>query len=276
MGIAREHSTGDEKFDATVYVRCPVEDYAQSYLTDESRRVAVTSILESGFKEVELDGTHAWAAWPGFNPKTDDRSGLITETASSLFRLAESLPESVEIPQRDVDRGKRIQKRLLVLESLFAALVLFRVRYPALRHGEPFLPVLLLSLVTLLPFGWVAAYLLRGESHSHDQWRAVMLCSLVAIPLGCVGMILGVNGLTDWSPLETRVESIVGKRVASKRHGKSYHVNVTDSGRRQGHLDLRVSRAQYEDVVPGKSRMELTVGRGGLGIEWRKAHKLLP
>jgi hypothetical protein len=276
IGIAREHATGDPVFDDAIYVRTPSHDFAERFLADPTRRLAVKSLLELGFTRVELDGTHAYGAWVGFNPTKDDRPELLKETAKQLCLLTVDLPEAASTSSQRGLSADQYKYGLLTFAGMFAVTITFGSRYPALRMAEPLLAGILLFLVAMPAFGWLAAYLLRGRSTSHDDWREVMCAGLVTLPLGCIGLVQGANGLLDFTHLETRVVTIQGKEITKGSKGSvSYQFTFPDGRRPGSPLKFDVYDWEYNAINPGKTKLELVTGRGALGIEWLHSKRVL-
>ena len=272
MGIARELRTGDAEFDARVYVRTSATHYAASFFETARRREAVLSLLGMGFQSVAFEGGLVTVSWTGFNPETSDR-GLAAVTVGHLRALTTDLPAAADFPLPTFDHGRSMQLMLLVIGGLFAATITLNPKYPPIQKADAIFAGLMLSLALLPAFGWLAAMLLRGRSNSHDQWRVVMLWALGMIPAGCIGSVVGLNGALDHRQPAIRTATIFHKEISRGKKGETYR---TFTLKDLAVESLSASSEEFDAVVPGKSKVELTIGQGRLGIPWLRSHRVLP
>jgi hypothetical protein len=270
IGLAREYQTGDRIFDQEVYIRCPSDGFAKRFLSDPSRRRAIDALKKLGFKEVQLSGTHVEAKWLGFEPKDHPGPSLTDRAAEHLFTLAAGIP-----PQDPDSIGRQINTRLIAYALLwvavlaYACLFVFVFAYPPVR----ILPMLAMAaafgFLAYLAFGWVAAWLLRGESVSHDRWAALMGTSLFLFPLGSIGAINAYNGVADPHPPVIQTATIVHKRFSRNKQGNpNQHYAVIKDWVGNDNLEFMVPTSDYGRIQINQSRLKVTVGPGALGLEW--------
>lgn len=277
VGISREHQTGDDPFDATVYVRGPSDGYAELLLADGKRRAAVLALLDAGFTEVSLGGTHAVAIWRGFSPTTDDRDDLTPSAADLLRRLSADPPPA---ETTDTGHGDGLGARKA---TLWAVAIGFAATVPLVYFYHPvnFLDLLWRAAVVyavLMPaFAWAGAFLLRGRNTSHDLWLGLTSLSLLLIGLGSLGTVAGVNAWTDRTPPETHTMTVSEKyvRKATSKRSAQYLVYAPHWDG-QSQYKLEVSAAQYQQMTPGKSKVTVTTGGGGLGVPWVRERLIFP
>lgn len=272
LGIAREHQTGDREFDERVYVRGALDRFTEEYLSDGRKRLAILALLRAGFTQVRLTGTAAEAEWHGFSPGPDTNPDLAREAAELLFQLAERVPDfNPNRGGQPVDVGLAWAVVLWVAAALYAGLFACAFLMPPVHIGTLVWPALLTFLGAYPVFGWVSAYLLRGQSTSHDRWAALMGLGLVLLGVGSVGAVAAANAVGDPGEPTTR-ELVVSSKRASRGKSTSYYVSVP-AWDGAGTIEFAVSREQYDLTVQGKTRLELTTGPGRLGIEWIKARR---
>jgi hypothetical protein len=278
VGVACECQTGDAKFDDEVYVRGPSAGYAEQVLEDGDKRLAVRALLHHGMREVRLTGTHAEAAWQGFDPATDDRPEFTQEAAAGLFVLADRLPaEDPDYEVRQTHWHATWHVVLWAVAIALAASIAFVFVYKPVHGDEVFWTGLRLFAVTYPLFGVIAALALRGASTSHDLLWPLLLVGVVLIGLGSIGSVAAMNGVADSSQPRERKVTVSDKRTHRGRRGsRSHSVVVRDWNRPGKTLSFRVSRSEFRQTVPGRSQMELVTRRGWLDIEWLQSQHLRP
>lgn len=278
IGIAREHQTGDRGFDAAVYVRGPSDGYAEEYLEDRDKRAAILELRRLGFREVRLTGEHVEALWPRFDPAADDRPDLTDEAVARLFVLARDLPaRHARHATHGLPSKAARSAALWAVAITYAVLFLFVFVYPPVHESSLIAAALALFVPAYLLLGWVSAYLLRGTSTSHDRWAKLMSVGVLLVGLGSAGAVAAVNGLADSAPPDERSLSVSDKRISTGKRGrKTYYATVPAWDRPGGTLEFRVGAAEYGTIAPGRSAIELTTGRGALGIAWVKSKHVRP
>jgi hypothetical protein len=277
MGVAKEHQTGDSTFDDAVYVRGPFDGYVEAYLDDADKRQTILTLLNQGFTEVRVTPRSVEAHWENFNPDDDDRPRLPEETAGHLAKLADHLPEATAPRTRGVAGWHdALHAAVWFLLFVYAAMILMLVRYRPLRTGDYVLPVLLALILAVLLFGWLGIRSLAGQAKSHDRLRRLGLASLILIPFGSIGTVVGLNGLLDASPPEVREARVEAKRSSKSRRSTNYLVSVNDIKKPGSTIDFRVTSADFGRVMAGQSKVVFTVHRGALGLEWWVQKKVVP
>lgn len=280
IGVAREHQSGDEEFDAAVYVRCPSEAYAELYLADADRRAAVLAIRQLGFSDVQLTGTQAVAHWPQFDPAKHDHPELVSAAADLLALMAKDVP--AEDPDDAANRPDR-RKGWLVFLWLFALgyafTMLALIACPPIHTSDLLLTAAPVFVGGYVFFGWIAAFLIGGTSTSHDRWGTLMVFALLFHGLGSVGTTAAINGLADPNPLVEREPVIVDKRShtsSGKNKKTTYYAKVASWEPAGGTLEFPVSLGEYNGIVNGRSKLHLVTGPGRLGFEWLKSQRVVP
>jgi hypothetical protein len=277
IGLAREHQTGDEDFDAAVYIRGPSLGFAELYLEAPEKRAAVLGLLAAGFNEVRVTDSAIEALWNKFNPLKDDTPELIEDTARNVMILADQVPaDDPDDAASRTDWGRRWTILLWVLAVAWAAALTFVFVYEPVRFGDLLLPALNVLTVAYSIFVVTAAFLLKGTSISHDRWGPLAGFGLVLAAVGSVGVVAGCNALADDNlPVEQRA-LVLNKHLNSGRHGTSYHATVVDWARPGQTINFKVSSGEYHALVPNRSHLLVTTSPGKFGIEWVKQVRIVP
>jgi hypothetical protein len=273
-GIAREHQTGDREFDGAIYVRCESDGFARQYLENAGRRRAILALRKAGFAQVQLTGTAAEAHWPQFTPSPSGPD--VAAAAGHLLTLADGIPSSD--PDRVASRPdpRVIASVLLWMAAVGYALTLtFAFVCPPVRVPPLLAAGAVTFAVVYVAFGWLAARWLRGDSVAHDRWATLLGFGVLLLGAGSVGTVAGVNALADGSGEEVRTVTVTSKRTTVSKRRHTYYATVPDwSGR--GTIEFQVPARDYSAIQEGRSRLELTTGRGALGIEWLRSKRVLP
>jgi hypothetical protein len=274
LKIAVELQTGDAKFDDACYIRSDTPAFAEAYLADPLKRTAIINLREFGFLNITLkDGTLS-AVRTGFDPVADGRHEFDADVAARLVLLSRNLPEhKPEFDDRTGAHRKMWQTVLWVLLIGFALTATSLFSYPPIQTTE----LLVRALAVLLAwpvFAYLSAWLLSGTSRSHLAWAGLMTGSLILFPLGSGGAIGLLNGVLDDSPQTAHDAVILEKYTSRSKNKTKYHVRCA-SWRLGGRtLSFEISSADYNAVVPHKSKMVVVTRAGGLGVEWLKSRHL--
>ena len=279
IGLAKEYQTGDKRFDEAIYIRCASDGFAKKVLADPQRRRAIETLQAMGFQVVQASGSHVEARWSGFDPSGQHDPQLTDRAAELLFTLAAGIPS-----QDPEFAASQIDIRLISLVLLWLLLLGFAALFPCVFVWPTvrLLPLLLLSgaltLLLWLTLGWVAAWLLRGTSVSHDRWLALMLGALVAVPLGSIGCLSMLNGYNDKQPRVIQTAPILSTRIDRNKRGNPsrYYASIRDWASPDEQLEFQISQEEHGRVLLRQTRLQVTVGVGALGLEWVEKRQVLP
>jgi len=270
MGLAVEVETGDEVFDRECYVKSDTPEFAAAYLADAVKRVAILDLRRMGFPEVLLSNGVLTASWTGFNPKVHDKPELSADTAARLLILARNLPEHrPEFDHRTGANRKRWQVVFWLALIAFALTILALIAYPPVHATDLLYRALVVLVLGLPAFAYVAAVLLRGTSTSHNAWGALMVGAIFLVPVGSVGSTALVNALADDSVPTIHNAVVTEKYTTRSKNRVNYHVRVASWRVPGDTLSYRVSQAEFNAVKEGQSQMVVTTRAGSIGIEWQ-------
>ena len=269
FGLATEIETDDEVFNAECYVRSDTPDFAAAYLADPIKRVAILDLRRLGFPEVLLTGGTLSASWTGFNPKAHEKPDLSADTAARLLILARNLPEHrPEFDHRTGGHRKKWQAVLWLFLVGFALTMLSLIPFTPIHALDLIVRALVVLVLGLPAFAYLAAIFLRGTSTSHYAWGGLMGGAVFLFPLGSVGSTALVNGLADDSAQVVHNAPITEKYTTRSKNRTNYHVRVA-SWRNPGETEsFQISGSEYNAVVPNQSQMVITTRAGAFGIEW--------
>jgi hypothetical protein len=269
LGLALEVQTGDEEFDRECYVRSDTPEFAEAYLGDPVKRVAILDMRRLGFPDVTLKEGTISVTWVGFDPHKHDRPELTADAAARLILLGRNLPaHKPEFENRVGAHRKQWQVVLWVFLAVFALTVIGLGFYPPLSGWDLASRAALLVVVAGPVFAFVSALLLRGTSTSHYAWGGLMIGTLLLFPLGGAGTAGLLNGLQDTSPEVTHKPLIVEKYTTKSKNSTNYHVRV-QSWRDPGETEsFGVSQTDWTAAVPHQSKLVVVTRAGWLGVEW--------
>jgi len=269
IGLAVEIQTGDTEFDETCYVRSDSVAFTEAYLSDPIKRVAIVDLRRLGFPELNLGHGAMSAKWLGFDPNQHDKPDLATDAATRLVLLSRNLPPpQPEFEYRTGQWRRQWQFLLWAFLIVFALTVISLAAYPPTHFEETLLWAAGCLAVGLPVFAFLSAMLLRGTSRSHNAWSALMIGAIFLFPVGSLGTVSLVNGVTDASQPVVHDVLIIRKYTTKSKNSTNYHVEC-QSWRGPGITEkFSINSASYTRVVEGKSKLRATTRAGGLGIEW--------
>lgn len=284
VGLAVEIDAGDADFDDACYIRTDSTDFTQAFVEDAGKRRAILELRALGFSEIALRDGEFQANWTGFDPLKNDGQDLLVEAAAHVLILAENLPEGTpHAPREDSpfgDQRSRSTSRaayiglwalLLTLAPAFFLVFWFKPVFTS----ELILTALPIVIPAYLLFAVLAFALLRGVSISHDRWAKQMWAGLAVFALGGVGAVAAINGLLDTAAPTLHRVTVVNTTTTRSRNSTTYYA-VCESWRPGGgQLEFSISRPEHDSVQRGRSKMEVNVCPGKLGVEWIVGRRLV-
>ena len=273
LGLNREAQTGDDAFDAQIYIETDAPDaLVRATLQDAELRQSVQALMRLGFGRVTLFEPRAMIHARQHPIQTSSGQALLAlhpQVQRLLTSMTGRLPH-VQLPQ-----GARAPMNLAellwfgLLLSAVAVAIIFGVRYT--QH-----PVLGDELMwTSLGVGtlaWLVALpalvlALRGRSTS---FRLFVMWALLLLPLMPLGSSLGarwINASLDPHPTQVHQVQVLRKWRSGKNNTSC---NVELRGHREQRQDsLQIECAIYKRLSVGQ-RVPLRVGPGRLGQPWIK------
>jgi len=276
IGLAVEIQTGDSEFDETCYVRSDTVAFTEAYLTDPIKRVAIVDLRRLGFPELILGHGEMSAKWLGFDPNQHDKPDLTTDAATRLVLLSRNLPPSQpEFEYRTGQWRRQWQFLLWAFLIVFALTIFTLALYPPTHVDEILLWAAGLLAVGAPVFAFLSAMLLRGTSRSHNAWSGLMIGAIFLFPVGSLGTISLVNGVTDASQPVAHDVLIIRKYTTKSKNSTNYHVECQSWRGAEKTEKFSINSAAYSRVVEGKSKLRATTRAGGLGIEWLVSKQVL-
>ena len=259
-GIARECQTGDDAFDAAVYVESATRDAdIQVVLAPPAVRAAAQKLL-SVADRVDLQGGSVKVAFPKdahvFDPATIlERVALVRVLAGAPRPLA---PE--DAPVSLAASAARVGTYALAPLGL-GAIVLGNVRYAPL-DTRPYVFGVAIGLVLALAVHPIFRRALRGRSTSHKEILLARAATLVWLPCFVTGALFIYNGAADRS-----AERVVTLTVTSSK--------VDEDDARDLHVKTKDERGATHEYTlhrwPTQSPAQISVRwrDGALGWTWQ-------
>jgi hypothetical protein len=277
VGVAREHQTGDVAFDRRFYVRCLSPDFARRMFENPAARKAVADLRDLGFRVIRFTGSDVEAEGSRFEGHPRDYGTISQDAAGHLLQLADARFTYPRPKDARAILESFPSSTLMTLTVLLAVLgfVLYGI-YPPVR----FLSVTGLWLIALacllVSYASISGFLVRGESVSHDAWKWLLACGAVFLPLSSLGLVAVLNGWCDPGARSVHELTVTDKSMQTGgRGGTSCVVEVPDWRDPRETMTFGIDRSEFGQIEPGKTRLEVTTYPGGLGVEWRKGHRLL-
>lgn len=267
--LNRELQTGDDLFDARIYVECDEQSGASKrILSDPEVRKGVTGLLALGFLDVgfRAHSAHLVATWRvGAVPFDAD---VINGTVDRLAQIADHLPPFRKVPTRAPlpFGGKVLGAAWLVAVVAMCIFFVADHRWEPLGSGLDVLTIRVGLILLLLHTGMIWA-LVRGHSRAlrHFGWGAA--AGLLFAPCLSRAVMVTANGMGD-EDITTYERVLDHKRKVTSDDSTSYYFYFpTVPGVEDSSLKLSVSSREFNAATKGDTWL-LTVGAGKLGTPW--------
>jgi len=147
--------------------------------------------------------------------------------------------------------------------------------YTPLDQGIILPTALLYALPAFALFLIGAILLLKGRSSSHREVIAIFFISLVAFPLGLIGLCFFLNGALDRAEPQTHTTLIHNKYRTRSEDQDSYYA-VVESWRGKAREKISIRKSVYDRIQINRSHMEIKTKPGHLGFEWIVSYQLIP
>jgi hypothetical protein len=279
LGICCEIKTHDTAFDDKFYITTNTVNFTGLFFGKSRKRKIVNEIYDKGFKEISHNGKVMTAKFSPFKPGKQFDINLISEVAAVLAELSREMPIAPGPRAFDTSGWKMKRAIAFIVPILLeitgvALLVIGLSKYNPLDEFKLILGTLKFSVPLLIIFLWLAVQLLKGRSSSHRELIIVIFLSLFAFVLAGAGSGIFLNGYLDQSQPVNHETLVVGKHISRSKNSTSYYVRV-ESWRKDGDKEsLRVSRNEYDRVVPQKTELTVTTKPGKFKYEWLVGFKL--
>jgi len=290
LGMASEVQTGDEKFDAQVYVTCD-HPYIQALLTEDAElRESIRWVFDEGYKRVVFNGsTVSMEKAADYRPMQRDFQ-LLKRIHTASRRLEDEMPSRF---------GDPFLWKALLVESLIWSVAGYAigaavqmvvtevdvhvVRMDVVRLGIYVAAAAFIVLIGLIALG------MRGSSRGHRVIVESAVLLLFALPVTAVQLVGDTNRALDDKPpiitkrtinqCEQREHTSRNRRSSSTRRWYSYHLWLDPPSAEVADPDAPpqpvVKLPQSIEVTsslcnpPGADdTATFTIGQGRWGVPW--------
>lgn len=269
LGIAREFQTGDRKFDDALYLRGEVDYRVGMALKQTEMRASILSLFQGGCTELRQQQRWLQVDWIGFDPAKAALPG--PDVVARMAAIAAALPPRSGAP---VSNQTLVKGLLWSATAALGVSALLGLGYAPLRWWPMWRLVIPAAVLTWLLLAWIAAWLLRGHSRSHDHWGGFVAVSLVTSVVGSLGLLCYYNGHFDPAPAVVHQAPLVDRWTTRHKSRTTYHLGVDDWLHPGQILDFHVDADVYADAQSGLSILEVRTGMGRLGVEWLQGYGL--
>lgn len=276
IGLATEFQTGSARFDQDVFIASDNPQVLGHLADSAEARTAITNVLLSGYKRIELDGSVLW-----LHPGTRGQS---RNEATLLLALRDSL-RGIETTSRFVLDPYALRIALVeagvwsVFGYALAAWFENRVHGAAV-HMEPFdllWPGLAIAGLMLLVLLAIVATVLRGSSFAHKVLLESGVLLLIAAPVAGWQLASDLNRGMDTAPAVTEERVIEDRATVRRRKSATrYRVTLRSAMASQIPVPTRidVEHDVYQRATKGRI-LRITIGRGWLGAPWYRRMDVL-
>ena len=275
LGLNLELQTGDERFDAGVYIECD-EPSATAMLSSPEVRAGVIGLLGTGYDHVAFRlGGHALVASRTegvreFNPR------VVEDTIRHLAQVADALPPFWSVPvERSMTRGgKAVIASSLVASVALVAAIFSESRWDPLDGGLNG-STLVLSLFVFVAEVALVWALVRRRSLALRYFSWAAAAGLLLAPSLSRAALVACNGAGD-EAITTYSRPLEHKHVSQGDDSTTYYLHFgAVPGMKDSSAVISVSRERFVYAAPGDV-YQLTVGAGRLGVPWLVELQLAP
>ena len=283
LRLNREVQTGDQEFDAKVYIESDERDRViQQVLASPAVKQAALAILDSGLLTLSMGpaGASARLNRAGAKSVYQVDAAAVRRAVEKLAALAQVLPA---VDGAEIRKPGRARGDLMVLISLVGFIVA-AVGYYALPLGltdyaSPALPSdqdrvfggSFVAWLLLIPATWLWV---RGHSRSLRNFLTIVLTSIYPMLTLVPEAAFAANAAFDPGP-ETVVQAMVAKRNSYRTKKARRYLTVTSWHKDAERIALQVSKGTWQRFNEGDP-VQLRLRPGTFGWEWVAAFEQKP
>jgi hypothetical protein len=268
LRINREVQTGDEAFDAQVYLESDANDAAVARVLRDARvRRGVLSLLSRGGDQVVINEVGQRITLT-YDPRRPLEADDVRAACEELRTVARALPlfREGESPSTWLSGVLTTTVSVVAAFAGFVAAAWARDAYYPLGHDATRAGIVGGLVAWLLAMPVVAA-LVRGRSGSFRVFVTCFFLLLAALPLGGVGMAVGLNGSMDGAAPVDRRARVHSKWAKTYKNGITYYMRLDGLEQDSPEVVLPVPHDVYAGVHEGDD-VVVRVGPGRFGWKW--------
>jgi hypothetical protein len=271
--LNREVQTGDNGFDAEVYIETDEEEYLvkRTLETPQARDAVSAAVAQHRAIILSKEGVGGTVF---FSQDLDKTVAAIRAALQPLGRIADELPSGDPMSgargERSTARGDFLALAMLIgmVPSYFELLVMpdikpdrFEPWMNAAQKSVERAGVLAFLAFLLISFVWI-----RGHSRSLRNFLMTAIFGFMVVPFGVIQNAYLLNALLDHSPVVEHGSVVSKKSSTSTRHHTYYHLTFP-SIFSQGTAGMDIDRATWKTISVG-DRIVLGMRSGRFGWLW--------
>jgi hypothetical protein len=271
LGINREVQTGDDAFDAGVYLETEgADDDVKKVLADERVRRATVELLDLGYDRLIINHEGPTLAAVQARASAQVMSAeVFDKTTALLSTIAGALPR-FEGVATSPSRTSVVAASLLVPVAVFTVALIGAafcenawrpIGNGAERAG------LFFGFLAWMPVMALIGYLLRGHSDSFRNWLFSFFFLLGGLPIGGIDVVVALNGKLDTSPLTQHPTEVTRLWITTGKNSRTCHVAVRSWSNAHPTVESTLSCTVQARLRTGNP-VVVTTGAGYLGWEW--------
>lgn len=275
-GLSSEVQTGDDEFDELVYVVSDNVLLGTHLSMSQETRDAIREILSGEYKEIECDGEKVWLTARGGSEASDTDFKRIVGLGEKLEGMK---TDRVPLYREPFFVKASITETILYALSGYAwvgFMELLTAREDLIVHTSKHIWMGLgLGVALFAVLISVVRTFFQGSSRGHRIILESAFLLFFSLPLAGIILIEDVNIGFDQKPeirMVSKVSNVTSVRHTTKNgHYYTYHAYFSspNSGEVKLPEELSVPNHIYRDRA-GHKDLELTLGRGALGLPWVK------
>jgi hypothetical protein len=269
LRINREVQTGDEAFDAAVYLESDASDadVARVLGAPEVRR-GILQLFSRGCRQVSInDGGSRLSVTHDAGAPLD--ASAVRAACQDCSIIAAGLPsfqgQARRPPLWVVGPVAMVASAVAAFGGFIAASNAYADYYPLGR--EAIWAGVIVGLGVWLVVMPLVGALVRGRSGSFRVFVACFFLLLAALPLAGVGLAVGLNGYLDGAQATELRARVTSRWSETLKSGTSYYVRIEGLQNERATVVVPVTSDVYAAVREGED-VVVRVGRGRFGWEW--------
>jgi len=280
LGFTGKFETGDEDFDAKVYIDCDDPAFCESLRNMAALRRVVLRLFEKGIKSFAMEAGRLVAVPAIVQPSLSEND--LADLLAALSEFKRLLPMTAMTGQTSVNPTRLYAKTFrYVIYGVFALGVAATI-FDMVQRWQMVQPFALLKESLAYALGAIAASLLvikivfHRSSYGYDVLRTFLGWGLLGAMACSYAALYNINIRYDDTTPQIFTQPVIDKYTSTGRHGSvHYHIRIQDWHGTGNGFVISTNSGIYYRAIPGITLIRIRTHPGYLGFEWMEGYEVL-